>query len=235
MAKDPELEQRTLEARQMARRYLSLAPEIWSFQQSLGHHVHVENPLTSDAWKELRLHNAFDVRIDQCSLGLRCPKTNNPALKPTRIVTSCPHMASRLAVCRCDHRHVHAHLEGNYKGRPLTSYAETYPRKMRRAIAEAMHSRQECQPQHVFAELGDHDVVPDAEGDDEPQAEAAPSQSDQRLQAMIRRLHVNLGHASPQQMLRLANRCQVSQQVKDKIKKLRMRNMRRPESATHSP
>ena len=74
--RDEQLCQDTLAARQRARRHLSIVPEIWHFQQSLGHHAHIENPLTSDAWKGFRLHNAYDVRIDQCSVGLRCPKTN---------------------------------------------------------------------------------------------------------------------------------------------------------------
>ena len=65
MSRDSELCQQVEDCRRHARRYLSLVPEIWSFQQSLGAHTHVENPLTSDAWKEFRLAQAFDVRIDQ--------------------------------------------------------------------------------------------------------------------------------------------------------------------------
>ena len=38
---------------------------------------------------------------------------------------------------------------------------------------------------------------------------------------MLRRLHVNTGHASVQQMLRLANRCQVSEEVKKQIKEFK--------------
>ena len=61
---------------------------------------------------------AYDVRIGQCSLGLRCLRTKKPILKPTRIVTSCEDMATRLSQCRCDRRHEHAHLEGSSKVNP---------------------------------------------------------------------------------------------------------------------
>ena len=72
--RDPKLAESTLAARQTARRHLSIAPEIWNLQQSLGGHTHIENPLTSDARKEFTLSMAFDIRNDQCSLGLRCPR-----------------------------------------------------------------------------------------------------------------------------------------------------------------
>ena len=76
MHRSAELCQDVLDARRQARRHLSVVPEVWNLQQSLGGYVHVENPLTSDAWKELRLPHAYVVRIDQCSLGLRCFRTN---------------------------------------------------------------------------------------------------------------------------------------------------------------
>ena len=88
-------------------------------------------------------------------------------------MTSCEALANKLSMCRCDGRHEHAHLEGSYRGKPLTSYAETYPRKMRRVIAEVLAARQSEQHQihDVFAELEDDDLVaselmPDADGDD---------------------------------------------------------------------
>ena len=224
MHRSAELCQDVLDARRQARRHLSVVPEVWNLQQSLGGHVHVENPLTSDAWKELRLPHAYVVRIDQCSLGLRCVRTNLPVLKPTRIVTSCRMMAERLVQCRCDHRHQHAHLEGSYKGKPLTSYAETYPRKMCRVIAEVIHRRVQSQKPSldIFAEFDDElESADPAEPADVVRADEESTVSKQRIQAMIRKLHVNTGHASNEQLLRLANRCQVSQEVKQQIKEFR--------------
>ena len=82
--------------------------------------------------------NVYDVRTDQCAMGLRCPKTNYPVLKPTRIVTTSEQLALRLQRCRCDQKHQHAHLEGNYKGKNLSAWAEVYPRKFCKIVAEAL-------------------------------------------------------------------------------------------------
>ncbi len=224
MHRDEQLCQDTLAARQRARRHLSIVPEIWHFQQSLGHHAHIENPLTSDAWKEFRLHNAYDIRIDQCSVGLRCPKTNNPILKPTRVVTTCSEMATALSQCRCDKKHNHSHLEGSYKGRPLTSYAETYPRKFCRRIASVIVNHQKCRQQEVFADVDMPEVdLPDID-DVAREVEALPEgqiEKKSRIKAMITKLHINTGHSSPEQMLRLANRCKVSEEVKQVIEAFR--------------
>ena len=43
-----------------------------------------------------------------------------------------------LVPFRCDHKHGHDHLEGNYKGRNLTSWAETYPNKFARVMADGL-------------------------------------------------------------------------------------------------
>eukprot|EP00438_Fugacium_kawagutii_P028282 Skav227626 [mRNA] locus=C9358797:125:8101:- [translate_table: standard] len=166
---------------------------------------------------------AADIdRLRQQARRHLCPKTNKPILKPTRIVTSCLQVAQKLQNYRCDHKHEHAHLEGNYKGKPLTSYAETYPRKFCRIVSTSIVQRE-----HLPVESCDilAESVVDLEGEDpDPMHESAPSdepelpEEAQRLQAMIRKLHVNTGHASVEQMLRLANRCQVAPAVKQAIK-----------------
>ncbi|CAL1165571.1 unnamed protein product, partial [Cladocopium goreaui] len=62
-------------------------------KQWLGDQAHV---LDKKAWAELCLENAWEVRIDQCALGLRSPKSDLPVFKPTRIVTSDATLASGL-------------------------------------------------------------------------------------------------------------------------------------------
>ena len=133
-------------------------------------------------------------------------------------------MAERLVQCRCDHLHQHAHLEGSYKGKPLTSYAETYPRKMCRVIAEVIHRRVQSQKPSldIFSEFDDEMESADPAGPaDVDRADEESTVSKQRIQAMIRKLHVNTGHASNEQLLRLAHRCQVSKEVKPQIKEFR--------------
>ena len=224
MQKNEKLREQVQADRQTARKHLSVVSELWTLQHLLGNHVHLENPLTSDAWKELKFPHAYIVRIDQCSLGLRCPKTNLPVLKPTRIVTSCTRLAKALSVFRCDGKHQHAHLEGNYKGRPLTSYAETYPRKFCRIVSGVLcHEARQVKPAEadVFADL-ELDLERE-EGEDEPEEDPEHHRplNRKRIEAMIRKLHINTGHSSPEQMIRLANRCEVTDEVKDVIRKFR--------------
>ena len=224
MHKNDKLREQVQADRQTARRHLIVVSELWTLQHLLGNHVHIENPLTSDAWKELKFPQAFVIRVDQCSLGLRCPKTNLPVLKPTRIVTSCPDLAKVLTAFRCDGKHQHAHLEGNYKGRPLTSYAETYPRKFCRIVSGVLcHADRQQKPAEadVFANLEIDLEQEDGDNSHKEEDEASPPLDRKRIEAMIGKLHINTGHSSNEQMLRLAQRCEVTEEVKDVIRNFR--------------
>eukprot|EP00435_Cladocopium_sp_Y103_P059192 s521_g21.t1 len=113
--------------RAVARRYLHNVSEVWNLQCALGGHAHCENPLASQAWAELTLDDAWEVRVDQCALGLRSPKARASVLKPTKIVTTDEQLAAGLVTCRCDGKHQHEHLAGKFQGINLTSWAETHP------------------------------------------------------------------------------------------------------------
>ena len=92
-----------VEQQNIARRYLHNVSEARHLQCLLDGQAHAENLLSSLACAELSLENTWEVRLDQCALGLRSPKTDQPVLEPTRIVTS----ASGLVKFRCDGRHKH--------------------------------------------------------------------------------------------------------------------------------
>ena len=53
-------------------------------------------------------------------------------------MTTLQEFAQGLVSCRCDGRHVHEHLAGKFKGRKLTSWAETYPLKFCKIIVKLM-------------------------------------------------------------------------------------------------
>ena len=178
---------------------------------------------------ETRSSKVYDLRVDQCALGLRCPKTKMPVLKPTRLATSSNALAQALRHFRCDHKHEHAHLVGKFRGRNLTSYAESYPAKFCRAVSNALIT---CSEEIHAGELdtisvhsedteeADQDIEGDASADrgqPRPRQIAISSQT----KAMIRKLHVNTGHASNEQMMRLAVRCQSSQEIKEAIKQFK--------------
>ena len=133
-------------------------------------------------------------------------------------------MATALSQCPCDKKHNHSHLEGTYKGRPLTSYAETYPRKFCRRVASIIVNHQKCRQLEVFADVDMPKAdLPDID-DVAREVEALPEgqiEKKSKIKAMITKLHINTGHSSPEQMLRLANRCKVSEEVKQVIKAFR--------------
>ena len=217
--KDPKTRDEILRQRTIARKYLHNVSEAWHLQKHLGGHAHCENPLSSQAWAELRLGECWEVRIDQCALGLRSPRSDVPILKPTRIVTTQESLAAGIASCRCDGRHRHEHLEGSYKGKNLTSWAENYPRKFCRTMVKYMLSevKEKFPSKHVEEILAqEEDQV------DQPQheLEGVPEVSleKNRATALIRKLHVNTGHSSKEQMLRLAFRCQSSPAIVQAIR-----------------
>ena len=213
-----------LQQRKLARRHLSVVSEAWQLQCLIGGHCHAENPLTSEAWSELNLGEVFDVRIDMCSLGLRCPKSNVPVLKPTLIVTTMQELYDRLRSCRCDGKHVHAHLEGKFKGRNLSSWCEVYPNKFCRVVSEtlsnSLHSPVTV-AEILFDEAEALEPLPDGIQDSEGAEPDLQLKRLDKVKAIVQKLHVNTGHASVEQMLRLAKRCQSSSDVIDTIKAFR--------------
>ena len=76
-----------------------------------------------------------------------------------------------------------------------------------------------------FVNAVDASVVPaEPPADDEPMpAEENPAvqESRERARQIVTKLHINTGHASPEQMLRLANRCKSSTAIKTAIKEFK--------------
>eukprot|EP00438_Fugacium_kawagutii_P012099 Skav209448 [mRNA] locus=scaffold2199:144696:152896:- [translate_table: standard] len=160
-----------------------------------------------------------------------CPKTRLPVMKPTRIVTTSPELAKTLHRCRCDGKHQHAHLEGKFMGKNLSSLAEVYPKKFCRIVATALTEEAKTSPpkQHMWSEelfaaepvvSNDGEQAVDDSQVEAPDPEGGPEDnvSVQKAQAIVAKLHVNTGHASSEQMMRLANRCRASEQVKEAIR-----------------
>ena len=213
--------------RNQARKHLQVVSESWHLQTSLGGSCHAENPSTSLAWQESNVGSVWSVRIDQCATGLCSVRSGIPVKKPTRIISTDEHVVAALSSYICDGSHQHEHLEGNYKGRPLTSHAETYPNKLCRIISQALcqHKPKPLIPlQEVLAE--ENEELEELEEPDIVAKDQSGAPSKDILnpkgfnaKALIRKLHVNTGHASPEQMLRLAVRCNASEELKQEIRK----------------
>ena len=161
-----------------------------------------------------------------CSVGLKCPKTGLPVLKPTRILSTDRELIGELRSCTCPDHQSHAHLEGTRKGKNLTHYEESYPAAFCSKIAKIMARRdsQVCADNDVLLNT---DAEADAEADSERSEKEAgsggqpPRPNPRVYAAMVQKLHVNTGHASVPHMLRLAHRSKAPQGVIDTIKKFR--------------
>ena len=178
----------------------------------LGGHAHGENPLSSEAWRHLCLGPAYETTVHMCSVGLKHPVTGEPILKPTRVVTSDEVLASRLEPCKCPGHSLHAHLEGSFRGAPLTKWAESYTPEFCRRVCRAFRSRDErVQPTEDIFVQTDAEADSERESEDRPRGDEAESPRHRMFargdyKAMVQKLHVNTGHASGPQMLRLAQR-----------------------------
>ena len=227
MSKSNSTYQKIIKERAAARRYLHNVSEAWNLQCLLGGHAHAENPLSSLAWAELTLDDAWEIRVDQCAMGLRSANTDKPVLKPTRIVTTQASLATSLSTCRCDGRHEHEHLEGKYRGLNLTKWAEIYPLKFCKLVNKHLEEspQSKLSPKHhvedVLAEdegeleeLEDELVGADSEG----VLDQSSSLEMQRARALVHKVHVNTGHSSPEQLKRLALRCKSSPAILKAIK-----------------
>ena len=134
---------------------------------------------------------------------LRAPNTDKPVLKPTRIVTTLQELAQGLVSCRCDGSYVHEQ-NGKFKGRSLTSWAETYPLKFCKIIVKLMipngpettlgnkHVEDILAEDHgELAEL--EQAVENKEGD----LQVSEDLHMQRARALVQKVRVNTGHSSP--------------------------------------
>eukprot|EP00438_Fugacium_kawagutii_P016374 Skav203835 [mRNA] locus=scaffold4932:42892:55316:- [translate_table: standard] len=98
------------------RLHLGYALDLAGLQLADGRDAHVENPLTSMAWKEPRSLTTFAdlrwlrARLDQCQTGLSSP-SGGLHLKPTLIRTTDPAMQQALSLT-CPKLHSHDPVEG---------------------------------------------------------------------------------------------------------------------------
>ena len=210
-----------LAKRQKERPFLRLFEQTWSLQTMLGGHAHAENPVGSLAWHEITLGPAYEVDFDMCAVGLCDRRSGLPIRKPTRIVTSDPRLVESLEKCKCPGHAEHAHLTGHRHAQ----CSEVYPRKLCRRVASAFASRDKhVTPVHdIFLET---DEEADSERESEPADEAEGNPAMQAANrrsyaAMIQKLHVNTGHASVPQMLRLAQRAKAPEGVVTAIRKFK--------------
>ena len=115
-------------------------------QLEAGRHGHLENPLTSAAWKEPAAIKALAdarwlrARLDQCQTGLSSP-LGGLHLKPTLIRTTDASMAQALSLV-CPHNHPHDPVAG-----AATATSAMYSPHMASLIAQVVMPNSTLPPQ----------------------------------------------------------------------------------------
>ncbi|CAE7752069.1 GIP [Symbiodinium sp. CCMP2456] len=129
-------------------------------------------------------------------------------------------VVSALQSCHCPGHQSHAHVSEKPR-----DHGGRYPPKFCKKLVRALASRdKEVLPEHdIFMQTDDEadsERESDQEGDpdEEPRLQAANRRS---YAAMIQKLHVNTGHASVPQMLRLAQRAKAPADLIAEIRKFK--------------
>ncbi|CAE6947351.1 GIP [Symbiodinium sp. CCMP2456] len=161
--------------------------------------------LFEQTWSlQTMLGPAYEVDFDMCAVGLLDRK-----------------LVESLDKCKCPGHAEHAHLTGQRHAQ----CSEVYPRKLCRRIASVFASRDKhVTPTHdIFLET-DEEADSERESEPEEEAEGNPAMQEANRRsyaAMIQKLHVNTGHASVPQMLRLAQRAKAPDGVVAAIRKFK--------------
>ena len=220
LAKGGNAARNVLARRKKERPFLHLFEQAWSLQTMLGGHIHAENPVASLAWNEMSLGPAYEVDFDLCAVGLVDKSSGMPIQRPTRVVTSDPQLVSALRVCQCPGHSAHAHVADSAQSPSLT-----YPRQFCRNIATALACRDtDVTPDHDIFVQTDDEADSERESDQEGDPDEAPRMREANRRsyaAMIQKLHVNTGHASVPQMLRLAQQAKAPAALVAEIRKFR--------------
>ena len=136
-----------------------------------------------------RLPGVFAAVATGCAFGLVDLKSGMPMSKSWEFVTSSPYVAFEISrKCAGGHRHQAAVNDRAYA-------TQVYPP----ALVSAIHRGMERQLAHDRAGLAPAWV---ATNEEDPPVEDALGRRKATVDAAIRRLHVNLGHASLPVMMR---------------------------------
>ena len=216
--------------------HLEFAIKVFEWQVRRGKWALFKHPLASRAWQEnsvqrcMNLPGAEKISADQCQFGLRVKNAEDLNKKPTGFMGNSPQILSRLM----------RHCEGGHAHQPLlhgrARRAEVYPPRLCRAVVQG--SIEEVnQSQLVF--LGEEEAVENADGageDDEAidgeeelrrlkvaeedpngeleeVSERVPCALNRKEKQLIQKVHVNLGHPSKADFVRVMKMARARSEV----------------------
>ena len=170
-----------------------------------------ESSKTSQAWRLSEMQSfvrrfaPFIIDVPACAVGMRDPKSGLLFGKPWRFMTNCQTVASALGRLTCSKNHDHQAVEGTSGGMQRSIRTQVYPNRLVRIILGAM-------AQHEFVEHQCYAVSQaTVQGD-------LKGEGRRRVERAIKKLHINLGHASKADMIRILRHHHAQESVLELVK-----------------
>ena len=132
-------------SKELSKEHLELCTLICKIQVQYGRHFTMENPGTSDIWKQQEMKSILSltktVHLDQCKFGLVHPEDHRPLKKFTRLQTTSNEVVNNMDGRFCDKKHQHSQIAGSCKFQgermALSRFAAFYPRVFARVAARS--------------------------------------------------------------------------------------------------
>ena len=203
------------EKSRLTRMFLNFAAELVQMQLDLGGQAILECPSGPHAWSLPRLNvlrrAMHEITVDMCCFGLAAPG-ELPIHKRTRLLVSHANMRSLQRQCQGEHQHQHKVSTGTRSG-TVNRFIKQYPPAFMRAVLRTLPGRRDSAACLVQA------------GTDIECLAAARVQQlnaekrDEMLQS-LKRLHVNLGHPSAANLMRVLKHGGASKEAVELAKEL---------------
>ena len=125
---------------------VELSAEVAAFQMACGNHFVAEQPVGSSMFdspewtKSMKGLKVFEIKFDQCMVGLMDSCTRLPVKKPTRLVSSCAEILIPFQKCQCRGHSQHATISTLGKTGPsVTSQPmQIWPAKLCEVLARGI-------------------------------------------------------------------------------------------------
>ena len=223
--------------------HLQFAMKVFEWQVRRGKWALFGHPAPSRAWQEravkrcMSLHGVEKINADQCQFGLKVRPEEELNKKPTGFMSNSPKVLKRLSK-KCTGDHPHQPLLHGRAAR-----AEVYPPGLCKAVVQGI--REEVKGS-LLVFLGEGDGEPDdgvdgeegletlEEGQDEelqrmivreeeederPDAVAIPCALSPKEKNLVHKVHVNLGHPSRSDFIRVMRMARARPEVLEYIRR----------------
>lgn len=196
-------------AEEMIKWCLKLAEQ----QLVLGLHYLFESSQTSRAWSMDEMKKFQDwwrhpcVDVSACAVGLKDRESGQLFGKKWRFMTSSAAVATMLEPLVCDRSHEHQVVEGTSGGIMRSVQAQVYPKRLVRKILGGFRMREVVDDRCCAISQETVQITGPLKGEGR-----------RRVETAIRKMHINLGHASTDDLHRILRHHGASTEVLELVK-----------------